>query len=58
MGDEEKKGGDGLRGRDQQQDDLQDSDSGRELPEGLKRARKGPLNPKTGRHQQNRRETA
>jgi hypothetical protein len=58
MGDKENKGGDGLRGPDQQQDDLQDSDSGRELPEGLKRERKGPLNPTTGRHRQSPRETA
>ena len=52
MGDEKKEGGDGLRGQDQQQGDLQDGDSGRELPEGLKRERKGPLGPTTGRREQ------
>jgi hypothetical protein len=41
--------GDGLRGRDRQQGGLQDSDEGLELPEGLKRDRKGPLNKTTGR---------
>ena len=41
--------GDGLRGVDQRQDRLQDGDSGRELPEGLQRERKGPLNPSSGR---------
>jgi hypothetical protein len=35
---------------------LQDSDNGRELPEGLKRERKGPLGPATGRHKRDPRE--
>jgi len=51
-------GGDGLRGRDQQQGDLRDTKGGAfdvragsedDLPEGLKRERKGPLGPKGGR---------
>ena len=46
---EPKKDGDGLRGQDQQQGDLRDAeDGGRELPEGLKRERKGPVS-KQGR---------
>jgi hypothetical protein len=46
---EPKKEGDGLRGQDQQQGDLRDAQDGdRELPEGLKRERKGPLS-KEGR---------
>ena len=52
---------DGLRGRDQQQGDLRDTQggafdvgSGREdaLPAGLKRERKGPLQPSSGRRDQ------
>ena len=48
-------GGNGLRGRDQQQGDLRDTRGGTfdvravsedALPEGLKRERKGPLGPK------------
>jgi hypothetical protein len=46
---DQKKPADGLRDEDKRQDDLQDSDSGRELPEGLERERKGPLNPSSGR---------
>ena len=54
-------GGDGLRGRDQQQGDLRDTKGGAldvrsvsedALPEGLKRERKGPLGPKGGRRDQ------
>ena len=46
---EPRKDGNGLRGPDQQQGDLQDpKDDDRELPEGLKRERKGPLS-KQGR---------
>jgi hypothetical protein len=44
-----KKPADGLRDNDKRQGDLQDSNSGRELPEGLERERKGPLNPSSGR---------
>ncbi|MGB9364821.1 MAG: hypothetical protein WCE79_02290 [Xanthobacteraceae bacterium] len=45
-----KQGGDGLRDRDKSQGDLRDSPaSDRELPEGLKRERKGPLDNETGR---------
>lgn len=39
---------DGLRGQDKQQADLRDPYT-RELPEGLRRERKGPLSPSTGR---------
>jgi hypothetical protein len=46
---DQKKTADGLRDEDKRQGDLQDSDSGRELPEGLERERKGPLNPSSGR---------
>jgi hypothetical protein len=53
MDDRPKKTSDGLRGENQQQGDLQDAEeSGRELPEGLKRERKGPLGPKGGRRAQ------
>ena len=45
----EKKPADGLCDEDKRQGDLQDSDRGRELPEGLERERKGPLNPSSGR---------
>ena len=47
--DDDKKKPDGLTGDDKQQGDLQDGDSGRELPEGLNRGRKGPLNKSTAR---------
>lgn len=47
MGQKKTRGG--LRDEDKQQGDLQDSDGGRELPEGLERERKGPLNPGSGR---------
>jgi hypothetical protein len=41
---EPEKHGDGLRGQDQQQGDLRDAKDGdHELPEGLKRERKGPV---------------
>jgi hypothetical protein len=44
-----KQGGDGLRDRDKSQGDLRDSPaSERELPEGLKRERKGPLHHEAG----------
>ena len=47
---EPKKDGDGLRGRDPQQGDLRDVEDGdRELPEGLKRDRKGPGSKQGGR---------
>ena len=46
---DQKRTADGLRDEDKRQGDLQDSDSGRELPEGLERERKGPLNPSSGR---------
>jgi hypothetical protein len=48
MTDDTKKPG-RLRDQDKQQGDLQDGDSSRELPEGLKRERKGPLGKDTGR---------
>lgn len=46
---EPRPGGAGLHGQDRQQGALQDGDDGRELPEGLKTERKGPLNPSSGR---------
>ena len=46
---DQNKPADGLRDQDKRQGDLQDSDSGRELPEGVNRERKGPLNPSSGR---------
>ena len=46
---EPKKDGDGLRGRDQQQGDLRDEGGDRDLPEGLKRDRKGPVSKQGGR---------
>ncbi len=47
---EPKKDGDGLRGQDHQQGDMRDAEDGdRELPEGLKRERKGPLSKQGGR---------
>lgn len=46
---DDKKTRDGPQDQDKQEGDLQDGDSGRELPEGLKRERKGPLNKSTGR---------
>ncbi len=46
---DQKKTGGGLTDEDKQQGDLRDGDSGRELPEGLERERKGPLNPSSGR---------
>ena len=46
---DDKKKQDGLQDQDKQQGDLQDGESGRELPEGLERERKGPLNKSTGR---------
>ena len=39
----------GLHGEDKRQGDLRDPHT-RELPEGLRRDRKGPLNPSSGRH--------
>jgi hypothetical protein len=46
---DEQKPADGLRDQDKRQGDLRDGDSGRELPEGMERERKGPLNPSSGR---------
>lgn len=47
--------GHGVRGQDKQQGDLRDQDSGGDdLPEGLKRERKGPLGPEQGRRGGNR----
>ena len=46
---DQKKPADRLHDGDKRQGDLQDGDSGRELPEGLERERKGPLNPGSGR---------
>ena len=44
MSDDPKQGGDGLRGGDKKQGDLRNAPhADRELPEGLKRERKGPL---------------
>jgi hypothetical protein len=44
--------GDGLRGGDKQQDALRDSaDNPADVPEGLKRPRKGPYGKDTGRHE-------
>lgn len=39
----------GLTGQDKSQGDLRDADKPRELPEGLKRERKGPLDKNEGR---------
>lgn len=45
-----KRGGEGLRDRDKQQGDLQnDPRADRELPEGLRRGRKGPVDKDAGR---------
>jgi hypothetical protein len=52
--DDDKTKPDGLKDQDKQQGDLQDGDSGRELPEGLARERKGPLNKSTGRRSEPR----
>jgi hypothetical protein len=41
--------GGGLRGGDKRQGDLQDAPDGQELPEGLKRERKGPVDKNVGR---------
>jgi hypothetical protein len=49
MDKEPRAGGAGLHGQDRQQGALQDGDDGRELPEGLKTERKGPLNRRSGR---------
>jgi hypothetical protein len=49
MIDDKQKPDDGLQDQNKQQGDLQDGDSGRELPEGLERERKGPLNKSIGR---------
>ncbi len=52
MSNEPKQGGDGLHDRDKQQGDLRNaSHADRELPEGLKRERKGPLEKDTPRNQ-------
>jgi hypothetical protein len=46
-------GGNGLRGKNQEEGDLQDQkDAVRELPEGLKRERKGPLDRNSGRRRE------
>src|ERR1044072_757920 len=49
MNKEPRQVGSGLHGEDRRQGALQDGDDGRELPEGLKTGRKGPLNPSSGR---------
>jgi len=46
---EQKKPVAGSREEDKQKGNLQDRDSGRELPEGVERERKRPLNPSSGR---------
>ena len=50
-----KQGGEGLHDRDKSQGDLRDAPSaGRDLPEGLKRERKGPLDKDVGREPSSR----
>ena len=50
MADDPKQGGDGLRDGDKKQGDLRNAPrADRELPEGLKRERKGPLDKDTPR---------
>ena len=45
-----KQGGDGLHDRDKSQGDLQNAPNAeRELPDGLKRERKGPIDKQSGR---------
>lgn len=54
MSADSKRGGDGLHDRDKQQGDLRnDPVADRELPEGLKREHKGPLDKDTGRKPSN-----
>lgn len=51
MSHDPKQGGGGLHDRDKQQGDLQnDARADRELPEGLRRERKGPVDKESGRN--------